>query len=125
MMSNLGNRRWWALSALILAVLAVGLDATVLSVALPTLATALHAAESDLQWFSSGYLLVLAAAMLPAGLLGDRYSRKTVMLSALCVLRSSSMRCGCFASRATTLPRSSRSPRRQTSRRARFSATSR
>ena len=27
-------------------------------------------AESDLQWFSSGYFLVLAAAVLPAGLLG-------------------------------------------------------
>ena len=58
-MSNLGNRKWWALGALTLAVLAVGLDGTVLSVALPTLATALHASESDLQWFSSGYLLVL------------------------------------------------------------------
>jgi MFS transporter, DHA2 family, multidrug resistance protein len=77
------TRRWWALGALNLAVLAVGLDATVLSVALPTLATALHASESDLQWFSSGYLLVLAAAMLPAGLLGDRYGRKKVMLGAL------------------------------------------
>ena len=40
----------------------------------------LHASESDLQWFSSGYLLVLAAAMLPLGLLGDRYGRKKVML---------------------------------------------
>src|SRR5438874_11550441 len=72
-MTNLGNRRWWALGALTLAVLAVGLDGTVLSVALPTLATALHASESDLQWFSSGYLLVLAAAMLPAGLPRGRY----------------------------------------------------
>src|SRR2546430_14424202 len=62
-----GGRRWWALGALMLAVLAVGLDGTVLSVALPTLAGALHASESDLQWFSSGYLLTLAAAVLPAG----------------------------------------------------------
>ncbi len=33
-----------------------------------------------LQWFSSGYLLVLAVAMLPMGLLGDRFGRKKVML---------------------------------------------
>ncbi len=66
-----GNGGRWA--ALTLAVLAVGLDGTVLSVAVPTLATELNASESDLQWFSSAYLLVLAAAMLPAGLLGDRY----------------------------------------------------
>lgn len=78
-----GKSKWWALAGLSLAVLAVGLDGTVLSVALPTLATALHASESDLQWFSSGYLLVLAAAMLPAGLLGDRYGRKKVLLVSL------------------------------------------
>jgi MFS family permease len=52
-----------------LAGLAVGVDGTVLSVALPTLSKAWHASESDLQWFSSGYFLVLAASMLPAGLL--------------------------------------------------------
>ena len=76
-----------ALGAVNLAVLAVGLDGTVLSVALPTLARSLHASESDLQWFSSAYLLVLAAAMLPAGLLGDRYGRKRVMLAAPRALR--------------------------------------
>jgi MFS transporter, DHA2 family, multidrug resistance protein len=92
-MSNLGNRKWWALGALTLAVLAVGLDGTVLSVALPTLATALHASESDLQWFSSGYLLVLAAMMLPAGLLGDRYGRKKVMLVALALFGAGSAAC--------------------------------
>jgi EmrB/QacA subfamily drug resistance transporter len=58
-------------------------DGTVLSVALPTLSKALHASESDLQWFSSGYFLVLAAAMLPAGLLGDRYGHKKVLLVSL------------------------------------------
>ena len=92
-MSNLGNRKWWALGALTLAVMAVGLDGTVLSVALPTLAAALHASESDLQWFSSGYLLVLAAAMLPAGLLGDRYGRKKVMLVALALFGVGSAAC--------------------------------
>ena len=92
-MSNLRNRRWWALGALTLAVLAVGLDITVLSVALPTLAIALHASESDLQWFSSGYALALAAAMLPAGLLGDRYGRKKVMLVSLALFGAGSVAC--------------------------------
>ena len=86
-------RKWWALAVLNLAVLAAGLDATVLSVALPTLATALHASEADLQWFSSGYLLVLAAAMLPAGLLGDRYGRRKVMLAALTLFAVGSAAC--------------------------------
>jgi DHA2 family multidrug resistance protein-like MFS transporter len=92
-MNTTGTRRWWALGALSLAVLAVGLDGTVLSVALPTLATALHATESDLQWFTSGYLLVLAAAMLPMGLLGDRFGRKKVMLTALVFFGAGSAAC--------------------------------
>jgi EmrB/QacA subfamily drug resistance transporter len=92
---SLSNRRWWALGGLTLAILAVGLDGTVLSVALPTLATALHATESDLQWFSSGYLLVLAAAMLPAGLLGDRYGRKKVLLASLALFGIGSLLTAC------------------------------
>jgi EmrB/QacA subfamily drug resistance transporter len=82
-MNEGGARRWWALGAVSLAVLAIGIDGTVLSVALPTLSKALHASESDLQWFSSGYFLVLAAAMLPAGLVGDRYGRKKLLLISL------------------------------------------
>jgi EmrB/QacA subfamily drug resistance transporter len=85
--------RWWALGGVALAVLAVGMDLTVLSVALPTLASALRASESDLQWFSSGYALVLAAAMLPAGLLGDRYGRKKVMLFSLALFAAGSLAC--------------------------------
>src|SRR5262252_10856182 len=92
-MTRTGNRKWFALSALTLSVLAVGLDGTILSVALPTLASALHASESDLQWFSSAYLLVLAAAMLPAGLLGDRYGRKKVMVGALALFGAGSAAC--------------------------------
>jgi DHA2 family multidrug resistance protein-like MFS transporter len=87
------SARWWALAAITLGVLAVGLDVTVLSVALPTLAAALHASESDLQWFSSGYALALAAGMLPAGVLGDRFGRKRVMLVALVLFGAGSAAC--------------------------------
>lgn len=44
---------------------------TVLNVALPTLATGLQASTSDLQWIVNSYTLILAAALLPAGMLGD------------------------------------------------------
>lgn len=92
-MASTGASRWTALGAVVLAVLAVGLDLTVLSVALPTLAGALKASESDLQWFSSGYALVLAAGMLPAGLLGDRYGRKKIMLVSLLLFALGSLAC--------------------------------
>lgn len=92
-MKSLGRSRWWAFGALTLAVLAVGLDGTIISVALPTLATVFHATESDLEWFTSGYLLALAAAMLPAGLLGDRFGRKRVMLVSLALFGVGSAAC--------------------------------
>ena len=82
---SVGARKWWALAGLSLGVLAVGLDATVLSVALPTLAVSLHASATDLQWFISSYTLALAVALLPGGLLGDRFGRKKVMIIALSV----------------------------------------
>ena len=61
--------------------------------ALPTLAKSLHASESDLQWFTSGYFLVLAAAMLPAGLLGDRYGHKKVLSIAIALFGAGSVAC--------------------------------
>src|SRR5881392_471480 len=90
---SVGARKWWALAGLSLGVLAVGLDATVLSVALPTLAGSLHASASDLQWFVSSYTLALAVALLPGGLLGDRFGRKKVMLAALAVFGAGSLAC--------------------------------
>ena len=88
-----GARKWWALGGLTLGVLAVGLDATVLSVALPTLAGSLHASATDLQWFVSSYTLALAVGLLPGGLLGDRFGRKKVMLIALTMFGLGSLAC--------------------------------
>jgi DHA2 family multidrug resistance protein-like MFS transporter len=87
------GRRWWALVAMAASVLVVGLDLTVLNLALPTIANDLHASTGDLQWFSSAYSLVLAAMILPAGRLGDRYGRKRVLLIALLLFGLSSAAC--------------------------------
>src|SRR5580700_529913 len=92
-MAESSARRWWALVAIAASVLVVGLDLTVLNLALPTIANDLHASTSDLQWFSDAYSLVLAAAMLPAGLLGDRFGRKKVLLVALVLFGASSAAC--------------------------------
>jgi DHA2 family multidrug resistance protein-like MFS transporter len=86
-------RRWWALAALALSVLVVGLDLFVLSLALPTLSTDLHASSADLQWFVDAYTLVLAAALLPAGLLGDRLGRKKLLGWALVLFGVASLAC--------------------------------
>ena len=92
-MNNPERRRWLALGALALSVLVVGLDLTVLNLALPTLGTDLHASTSDLQWFIDAYSLVLAAALLPAGLLGDRLGRKKMLIGALVLFGVASLAC--------------------------------
>jgi DHA2 family multidrug resistance protein-like MFS transporter len=88
-----GARRWWALGALSLSVLVVGLDLFVLTLALPNLSADLHASTSDLQWFVDAYSLVLAAALLPAGLLGDRLGRKKLLTAALVLFGAASLAC--------------------------------
>jgi EmrB/QacA subfamily drug resistance transporter len=91
--SGSDRRRWWALAALALSVLVVGLDLTVLNLALPTLATELHASTTQLQWIVDAYSLVLAALLLPGGLLGDRFGRKRLLLGALAVFGAASLAC--------------------------------
>ena len=85
--------RWLALGALSVAMLTIGLDVTVLTVALPTLAVDLGANTSALQWFSTAYTLALAAVMLPAGALGDRFGRKKMLLGALALFGVASVAC--------------------------------
>ncbi|GAA1607424.1 DHA2 family efflux MFS transporter permease subunit [Kribbella hippodromi] len=88
-----GGRRFGVLIALCLAVLVLGLDTTVLNVALPTLAEDLDASTSQLQWMANSYNLVLAALLLPAGLLGDRYGRRKIIAIALTLFGAASLAC--------------------------------
>ncbi|MCX4762384.1 MFS transporter [Streptomyces sp. NBC_01275] len=84
-------RRWLALAALTLSVLIVGLDGTVINVALPTMAGELHADSAQLQWIGGGYLLALSVAMLPVGLLGDRLGHRRLLLSGIALFGFASL----------------------------------
>lgn len=72
-------RRWWTLVVLSLSLLVIGLDNTILNVALPTLERDLGASSSQLQWIVDAYLLVFAGLLLTAGALGDRFGRKRAL----------------------------------------------
>jgi DHA2 family multidrug resistance protein-like MFS transporter len=99
-MTATDSRRWWALGALSLSVLVVALDLFVLTLALPTVSADLHASSGDLEWFVDAYSLVLAAALLPAGLLGDRIGRKRMLLGALGLFGVASVACAYSTSSA-------------------------
>jgi DHA2 family multidrug resistance protein-like MFS transporter len=89
----MASRTWWALVPAVLAVLTVGLDGTILSVALPTLGRSLGASTGQLQWFVAAYTLVFAAALVPGGMLGDRYGRKKMLVLALLLFGVASIAC--------------------------------
>jgi EmrB/QacA subfamily drug resistance transporter len=72
---------WLTLFAVALGVMMVGLDATVVSIANPAIATDLHADLAGLQWVTNGYLLALAVTLIPAGKIADRFGRKKTFLA--------------------------------------------
>ncbi|MFE6288288.1 DHA2 family efflux MFS transporter permease subunit [Streptomyces sp. NPDC057877] len=85
------KNRWLALIGLTISVLVVGFDTTILNVALPTLATDTGASTGELQWIIDSYAVVFAAAMLPAGFLGDRFGRRKLLIGGLLVFLGGSV----------------------------------
>lgn len=69
------RRRWATLLVLCLSLMVIGLDNTILNVAIPTLSRSLHASTSQLQWIVDSYTIVFAGLLLTAGSLGDRFGR--------------------------------------------------
>lgn len=84
-------RRWWALGALVASMLTLGFDTTILNVALPTMAEQLDASTGEQQWMADAYLVVFAALMLPAGLLGDRFGRRRMLIAGLGIFLAGSL----------------------------------
>ncbi|MFF2659917.1 MFS transporter [Kitasatospora sp. NPDC058032] len=72
-----GARRL-TLTGSILGAAIVALDGTVLTVAQPSLQRDLHASLAAVQWTSTAYLVTVAALLVLAGRLGDRYGHRRV-----------------------------------------------
>jgi EmrB/QacA subfamily drug resistance transporter len=96
------ERRWWILAVLCLSLLVIGLDNTILNVALPTLVRDLHATDSQLQWIVDSYILVFAGLLLTMGSLSDRYGRRSALGIGLLVFGAGSV-ASAFAASASVL----------------------
>ena len=72
----------------------VGLDITIVNVALPTLGTELGAGISELQWTVDAYTVALASLLMLGGSTGDRFGRKRTFLTGLVVFSVASLLCG-------------------------------
>jgi EmrB/QacA subfamily drug resistance transporter len=85
--------RAMALAVLMVVLFLTFLDNTVVSVALGSVQSTLHAGVTALQWVVSAYALTFAAAMLAFGMVGDEFGRKRVMLAGAAVFCAGSVLC--------------------------------
>src|SRR5436190_773593 len=88
------HRGRWVLAITVLGSGIAALDATVVSIALPTIGRDFHTSVSDLQWVISGYTLTLAAFLLLGGSLGDRFGRRKVYMIGTVWFAVASAACG-------------------------------
>jgi len=84
-------RRWKTLGVLSLSLVIIGLDNTILNVALPTLQDEFDASPSKLQWMVDSYLLVFAGLLLVFGTLGDRFGRKLALQAGVSIFGLASL----------------------------------
>jgi EmrB/QacA subfamily drug resistance transporter len=83
--STVHQNRWKILAVLSLSLVVIGLDNTVMNVALPSIQEELGVNASTLQWIVDAYMLVFAGLLLAAGNLGDRHGRKRALQLGLIV----------------------------------------
>src|SRR3712207_6839207 len=77
------QNRWLVLVVLASSLLVVALDATILNVALPTLAADLEPSSTELLWIVDAYGLVLAGLLVAMSGLGDRVGRRRLLVAGL------------------------------------------
>src|SRR5271170_5092780 len=73
-----------------LALAAVVAAMSSLNVALPDIARATHATQTQLAWIIDAYSLVFASLLLPAGAIGDRYGRRIALIAGLSIFGGAS-----------------------------------
>jgi MFS transporter, DHA2 family, multidrug resistance protein len=83
--------RWKTLAVLSLSLVIIGLDNTILNVALPTLQEEFDATPSTLQWMVDSYLLVFAGLLLVFGTLADRLGRKLALQAGVTIFGLASL----------------------------------
>jgi EmrB/QacA subfamily drug resistance transporter len=71
----------------------VGLDTTIVNVALPSIGRDLHASVSGLQWVIDAYILVLASLLMLSGSTGDRVGRRRTFQTGLAIFSLGSLLC--------------------------------
>src|SRR2546421_1812229 len=87
------ERKWWTLLVVCVGTFMLLLDITIVNVALPKIASDLHASFSDIQWVIDAYALTLASVLLTAGALADLLGRRRMYAIGLMLFSLASLLC--------------------------------
>jgi EmrB/QacA subfamily drug resistance transporter len=87
------RRRMLVLAICCLSLFIVGIDATIVNVALPSIQHDLHAPVSGLQWTVDAYSIVVASFLMLSGSTGDRIGRRRTFQAGLALFTLGSLLC--------------------------------
>jgi EmrB/QacA subfamily drug resistance transporter len=87
------ERRLLVLGICCLSLFIVGLDSTIVNVALPSIGRELHSSVSGLQWTIDAYTLVLASLLMFSGSTADRIGRRRTFQAGLALFTLGSLLC--------------------------------
>ena len=85
--------RWWGLLAISVGVAMIIMDATIVSVAVPSIVADLAISSTQIQWVQEIYTLLFAALLLTWGRIADRAGRRKVMLIGVVLFVAASVLC--------------------------------
>jgi EmrB/QacA subfamily drug resistance transporter len=87
------RRRLLVLAICCMSLLLVGMDVTIVNVALPSIRRDLHVSLSGLQWTIDAYILVLASLLMLSGSMADRLGRRRTFQTGLVLFTIGSLLC--------------------------------
>ena len=97
------DRRWPALVVLVVSQFMVVLDTAIVIVALPSIKTALHFSQEDLQWVITGYAICFGGTLLLGGRLADVLGRRRVFTAGISIFTAFSLLDGLAWSEASLI----------------------
>ena len=88
---------WVALVVILVGTFVTTLDFFIINVAIPSLATELHATPAGIEWVIAGYAIAIAGGLIVGARLGDLFGHRRLFMVGLVVFTLASAACGAAA----------------------------